>query len=136
METKVLTTHGNLELVRLVPSGEVVVRSRGRGSIGLPRTEVEAIMADPSLMILVDLEQDSADESETQEIGAWTLTIEGEGEHPEELSGREDEPAAIAWAERLIRRGDYDLTEGETTTVRYSLRRGVVQVDRHVDVEG
>jgi hypothetical protein len=66
----------------------------------------------------------------------WTLTIEGEGEHPESLSGHEDEPTAVAWAEKLIRRGDYDLAEGESTTVRYHLRRGDVQVDRHVEIEG
>lgn len=65
----------------------------------------------------------------------WTLTIEGEGEHPGSL--REgDEARAIKWAEKLIRAGDYDLAPGETTTVRYHLRRGDVQVDRHVEVEG
>jgi hypothetical protein len=63
----------------------------------------------------------------------WTLTIEGEGEHPGSLA-KGDEARAIKWAEKLIRRGDYDLAPGEITTVRYSLRRGDVQVDRHVDV--
>lgn len=68
--------------------------------------------------------------------GDWALTIEGEGERPESLSGREDVVAAMSWAERLIRRGDYDLEEGETTTVRYHLRRGYVLVCRHVVIEG
>jgi xanthine/CO dehydrogenase XdhC/CoxF family maturation factor len=64
----------------------------------------------------------------------WTLTIEGEGEHSETLDGHQPEWRAIEWAEKLIRAGDYDLEPGETTTVRYHLRRGDVQVDRHVEV--
>lgn len=64
---------------------------------------------------------------------SWTLTIEGEGAHPEEIQ-LASEAMAIEWAERLIRVGDYDLAEGEATTVRYHLRSGEVQVDRHVDV--
>jgi hypothetical protein len=68
--------------------------------------------------------------------GNWTLTIEGEGEHPESLPGGEDEAKAITWAERLIRRGDYDLADGDTTTVTYYLRRGDVQLVRHVEIEG
>lgn len=98
--TKILATHGNLELTQLDPSGEVVVRDscRQASSVGLSHSEVEQIVAEPGLMLDVELvadvdavanedDVDSMDETQCQcgvaigescsgELGADAVTIE------------------------------------------------------------
>lgn len=60
---KVLARHGELSLVQHPASGDKwIVDARGWQSVALHYKEVEAIMADPSLMALADLEESEGDE--------------------------------------------------------------------------
>ncbi len=65
----------------------------------------------------------------------WTLTIEGEGEHPDTIVG--DAKAAEAQADELASDGDYDLEPGEETTVKYHLINGLGErIDSSVVIVG
>lgn len=65
----------------------------------------------------------------------WTLTIEGEGEHPDTIVG--DAEAAEGMADELAAEGDYDLEPGEETIVKYHLTNGLGErIDSSVVIVG
>lgn len=64
----------------------------------------------------------------------WTLTVHGEGEHPETITG--DDRAATRAAAKLIAKGDYDLGAGEEVEIAYHLTSGDRRIDGSVVVKG
>lgn len=64
----------------------------------------------------------------------WTLTVHGEGEHPETITG--DDRAATRAAAKLIAKGDYDLDAGEEVEITYHLTSEDRRIDGSVTITG